>query len=135
VVKGEKMNVDVHVSHNGETYFGVIGTVVDMFLGFEDHGIFSWNLDIDYGNGNGQGTGHRALGGNKKFGHRSDYSMITHYVILHLLHVAGVNQWEELRGKQLLFIKKEKYGLIVGISSLNGSRSFFFEEIPTNDTV
>jgi hypothetical protein len=58
-------------------------------LGFEDHGIFTCFLQLDYGGG-GQGFGGYTLGG--KYG--SDF-------IKAILETVGVNEWEKLPGKHI----------------------------------
>lgn len=55
-------------------------------LGDDDRGPSFW-LYLDYG-GSGQGFGGYALGG--KF---------THYVLMGVLSIAGVDKWEDLKGK------------------------------------
>ncbi len=58
-------------------------------LGFEDHGIFSSMIGLDYG-GIHQGFGGCGMGG--EFG--------TEY-IKRLLKTVGVDQWEDLKGKHV----------------------------------
>lgn len=56
------------------------------FFGFEDHGIFTFFLNLEYGS-SGQGAGGYGLG------------EFTEKLIQRILLVCGVNSWEELPGK------------------------------------
>ena len=56
-------------------------------LGFEDHGIFTFTLFLDYG-GAGQGYGNFSLGGT-----------FTDAAIREVLNTVGVKTWEDLPGK------------------------------------
>lgn len=62
------------------------GTIRRTFLGFEDHGIFTANLQID-GAGWGQGFGNRALSG-----------AYTDSFIQGVIKALGVDSWEQLLG-------------------------------------
>lgn len=63
------------------------GRIESTSLGFEDHGIFTYSITIDYG-GSGQGFGGYALGG--------EY---TDKVIKGLIKAVGVENWEDLKGE------------------------------------
>lgn len=58
-------------------------------LGFEDHGIFTYMIHLNYG-GSGQGFGGYVLGG--------DYGTNT---IKKILEVVGVDKWEDLIEKHV----------------------------------
>ena len=65
-------------------------------LGYEDHGIFTFLLDLDYG-GAGQGFGTYALDehdGKRRVGTASGMG-----IIIEILKVVGVEKWEDLPGK------------------------------------
>ena len=64
-----------------------LGRIHKTAPGFEDHGIFTFNLDIRFG-GTGQGFGGICLGG-----------PYTDYYIRRILEAVGVDSWEDLPGK------------------------------------
>lgn len=74
-------------------------------LGFEDRGIMTWFLTLDFG-GTGQGFGGYALGG-----------ATTDFAIKRILKVVGVEKWEDLKGKYIR-VKREPRGLIKSIGNL-----------------
>lgn len=59
-------------------------------LGFEAHGIFTYYLNLDYGDASGQAFGGFALGG--------DYGSET---IKKILETVGIEKWEDLRGRHI----------------------------------
>lgn len=65
----------------------LLGRIKKTTLGFEDHGIFTFNLDIEFG-GTGQGFGGTCLGG-----------PYTDYYIRRILGAVGADSWEDLPGK------------------------------------
>lgn len=74
-------------------------------LGIEDHGIMTFNLQLDYG-GSGQGAGGYALcrydkGLQKRVGTADGMDLI-----MRIMEVVGVEKWEDLAGK-LIRVKQE----------------------------
>lgn len=70
------------------------------FLGKEDHGIFTFNLSLDYG-GTGQGFGNYGLDDwneeqGKRMGCGSSIDLIKE-----ILEIVGVYSWEDLPGKHI----------------------------------
>lgn len=66
--------------------------ITDTFLGFEDHGIFTFCLYLYYDHAH-QGYGHYALEeSGKGYPHTAD-------VIKQILEVVGVKKWEDLTNK------------------------------------
>jgi len=63
--------------------------ITSTFLGFEDHGIFTYILYLDYG-GSGQGAGLIALGGEFTDNH-----------IRGILKTLEVESWEDLPGRHI----------------------------------
>lgn len=61
-------------------------TIEKTMLGYEDHGIFTFLISLDYGN-SGQGFGDYTLGGE-----------VTDQAIQGILKVLKLNSWEELKG-------------------------------------
>ena len=74
------------------------------FLGFEDHGFFTFILDLDYG-GSGQGVGlfcldHKEWDRNE--GQKDDAQLAKSFRLIEkILNVIGVDSWEELPGKHI----------------------------------
>lgn len=58
-------------------------------LGIEDHGIFTFNLTLDYGDG-GQGAGN--------YGIDKPYGIA---LIRKILNTVGVDKWEDLKGEHI----------------------------------
>lgn len=71
------------------THFEKIARIDKTFLGFEDHGIFTATLSLDYG-GSGQGTPGYALAA-----HAHDF-------IVGILRATGVDSWEKVQGRTVL---------------------------------
>ena len=100
-------------------------------LGYEDHGVFLWWLHVDY-TGSGQGIGGYVLDepikdDTGKFFKRcgTAYGMD---VIIRVLKVVGVVEWEDLKGCRV-YVLKEKYddwGFGVGLAIVNEpTRNYF----------
>lgn len=88
---------------NGKSYFLELGTVRSTFLGREDHGIFTFNLDFDF-NGSGQGFGNIFLAD-------------TLPVLVSLIDFAG--SWESIVGKQFWVMREKEYDTIKGLMSVD----------------
>ncbi len=76
------------------------GKILSTTLGYEDHGIFTFCLHLDFG-GSGQGAGSYALDSyrkdlGKRVGTASGMDMI-----IAILNTVGVETWEELKGKYI----------------------------------
>lgn len=75
-------------------------TITSTMLGSEDHGIFTFVLHLDYG-GSGQGAGCISLDGydketDKRFFHPKSMALIAR-----ICEIAGVDKWEDLKGKHI----------------------------------
>lgn len=66
-----------------------VAKITKTFLGYEDHGIFTFALTLDYG-GSGQGAGHIVLGDEH-----------TDRFIKGVLSACGVDSWEQIPGRTL----------------------------------
>jgi|SRR6185436_2271677 len=69
-------------------------------LGYEDHGIFTFNIQLDYG-GSGQGTGGYCM---DTFSPEKAKRIPTMYgmaLIMRILEVVGVDKWEDIPGKHI----------------------------------
>jgi hypothetical protein len=123
------LEVNITVEHNGVTYSGEMATVRGMHLGYEDHGIFSANVDFDLAGSRVQGTGHRAL---DIYDEASDTRVGTAYGMDFLIELSGIlGQWHEMKGKRAIVLRAEgdEYGSILGICDLDAKRFFIFDDL------
>lgn len=105
------MNITVN-GHQGQ-----IGKIVRTHLGLEDHGIFTASFTVE-GAGWGQGLPMMTLG-DKGEGY-----------VRGLLSVVGVHTWEELVGQQVIVLRGEPYGSIVGLANtLDPEKVFMLKEL------
>jgi hypothetical protein len=92
-------------------------------LGWEDHGIFTFSLTLDYG-GSCQGAGQLCLG-NSKGVHAKTGELISA-----ILRTVGVETWEELPGKHIVAICDDGWsGLVRGIAPILGGDDLIFAEM------
>lgn len=98
-------DIDISVTVNGVAYKAHYMSVKSTFLGYEDHGILSFNLDCESDSGYGVGVGGIALDGapTKDGGSRTP-SPQGMALISELIRVVGVESWEAIRGKGLLVL-------------------------------
>lgn len=95
----------------------------DTMLGWEDHGIFTFLLRLDYG-GWVQGAGQLYLGDSKGVHAK------TGELISAILKTVGVDTWEQLPGKHVVAIKDEGFaGLVRGIAPILGGDDLIFSEM------
>jgi hypothetical protein len=101
--------------------------ITDTFLGWEDHGIFTFMLGLDYG-GVHQGAGQLCLGNDKGVHAR------TGELISAILRTVGVDQWEKLPGRYVIAICDEGWnGLVRGIAPVLGGDDLIFAEMFEGD--
>lgn len=96
-----------------------VARIQDTFLGFEDHGIFTCNLSLDYGDGGMQGAGNYSL------------MDIAGPFITRVLRACGVDCWENLKGRTVYaLVEPGLNGLVRGLEPLPTERGtkFLFEE-------
>ena len=87
--------------------------ITHTFLGVEDHGHFTFFLHLDYGNSS-QGAGGYILT-DRTFG-----------IIKRILHLVGVEKWEELPGKHIKV--KADDGKVFAIQNILGGEWLDFGE-------
>jgi len=75
-------------------------TINSTMLGVEDHGIMTFNLNLDYGNLN-QGAGGYALDQYDETQKKRVGSALGMEMIMQLMKVVGVEKWEDLKGKNI----------------------------------
>lgn len=91
------------VTIDGKAYLMELGTVERADLGFEDHGIFGFNIAFTFG-GSGQGTGWYSLEGPWAFN-----------VMKSLLEVFSVDRWAGIKGKSMYVLRTDLFDLIRGL--------------------
>ncbi len=97
-----------------------IAKIEDTFLGFEDHGIFTMNLSLNYGDGTHQGS--------------CNYSLmdIAGPFITRVLRACGVGSWEKVKGRTIYALVEPGHnGLVRGLEPLptEPGTKFMFEEV------
>ena len=74
----------------------------DTFLGYEDHGIMTFYLSLNYSYNSGQSFGGYALDTHTdKHGFRRIGTAFGLTAIIKVLKVVGVEKWEDLKGKSI----------------------------------
>lgn len=91
------------VTIDGVTYLMELGTVEHTDLGFEDHGIFGFNIVFTF-DGSAQGTGWYALP-----------DPFTSTILKGLLNVFSVDRWDRIEGRHLYVLREKPYDLIRGL--------------------
>lgn len=110
------------MEHDVITYVEQIAKVERTFLGFEDHGLFTLTLSLDYG-GSGQGAGMACLDSPVKdesgrFLGREG-TKLGHDYIIGVIKAFGVDSWEQIKGRTVIALREPGYnGSVVGIRPL-----------------
>lgn len=91
-----------------------IAKITDSFLGWEDHGIFTATLFVDYG-GTSQGIGNYCLV-TKAGGEANGMKFI-----MGLMSACGVVSWEKIVGKTI-FVISDDNGRVIGVENLPTER-------------
>lgn len=108
------INLTTTVEIDGKTYHAEHGKISNTFIGYEDHGIFAWNIDFEFP-GSGQGTGMRGM-----------VNEVSIKYLANVIEIAGVRQWEHVRGRSLLVLRENKYGPILGILNAETEKYLIF---------
>lgn len=117
------------------TYVEQIAKIMAVKLGWEDHGIFTCTVHLDYG-GSGQGAGGWALdeprrGEDNEFIGRFGTAFGMEWVI-RLMRAAGVKDFSDVHGRTVIALREEGYnGRVRGIKPLPTERGepFLFDEL------
>lgn len=119
----------------GTVYTEQIAKIRRVKLGWEDHGIFTCSLDLDYG-GSGQGAGGYGLDEPRKgedgehlgrFG--TAYGMEW---IIRLMRACNAEDWRDVEGTTVIALRDEGYhGRVRGIKPLPTEQGepFIFDEL------
>jgi hypothetical protein len=101
------MTRTITIEHNGTSYGGQIGTIRSTRFGYEDHGILTADLTVEWPGG-GIGVGGYALDTPKKnadgehVGREGTAFGLDH--IVQIMRAVGVQKWEDLKGKQIMVL-------------------------------
>jgi hypothetical protein len=87
-------------------------------LGWEDHGIFTFVLDLATGASH-QGFGTLCLSDYDKTQKRQVGTAFGLDILMHILNVVGVSEWENLNGKRVYALREERSGWIKGIANID----------------
>jgi hypothetical protein len=107
------------VEHNGVEYEAELGTIKFTRLGKEDHGIYTFVLDFDFGHA-GQGAGAYNL---------NDPEILGKGIQGVLSFFGSYTQWEDLPGKRAFVLREEHSGFIRGLMDEAGSKVIIFKEL------
>lgn len=100
-----------------------IAKIERTFLGYEDHGIFTVSLTLDYGGGGHQGAGSACLDTplkdeDGKFLRRVGTRM-GHDYIIGIIRACGVDSWEQIKGRTVIALREHGYhSSVIGIKPL-----------------
>jgi hypothetical protein len=115
-------NRTIVIEHGGKEYGGQIGTIKSTRLGFEDHGILTASLGVEW-QGGGVSVGGFCLDEPKDREGRDFTRTGTAYgldYIIRTIETVGVERWEQLVGQQVivLFEGRSAWGsMSVGIAN------------------
>lgn len=128
------MSKTIIITHNDVEYVGEIGVIRSTRLGYEDHGIFTAMIDLSFGGGStGQGAGFMCLDRGYK-PDPDDYKTIrvgTAYGLDHIMQImrtVGVENWEDLKGKQVIALRESRWGSIDGLAHTLNDNVLVFKE-------
>lgn len=117
------------------TEFKEIAKIESTMLGYEDHGILSTMLFVNYG-GSSQGVGGYALDSYDKEAKRRIGTAYGCEFIIRTMKACGVDSWEKVKGRTIYVLKEnDSWGKVLGIENLpteRGNRFIFadlFEEL------
>ena len=113
-----------------EQYTEKIAKIERVSLGYEDHGIFTCMLHLDFG-GSGQGAGGYALDAfDEESGQRRGTAYGMEWII-RVMRACGVDEWSDVKGKTVLCLYEPDGYFPVGIKPLPTERGeqFIFDQI------
>jgi hypothetical protein len=116
-------------------YTEQIAKIRNVQLGWESHGIFTCQIDLDYG-GSGQGAGGYSLDGprhdeNGKFLGRVGTAYGMEWII-RLMRACGVEDFAQVKGCTVIALREDGYGgMVYGIKPLptESGEPFMFNEL------
>jgi hypothetical protein len=100
-------------------------------LGYEDHGIFTAVLYLDFG-GSAQGAGTYILD-SPEDADSGKYTRVGtaygHDWIIQAMRVVGVDKWESMQGKRVYALREQPYGMIKGLININNHSNYFLFDV------
>lgn len=100
------MTRSIVIEHNGVEFGGQVGTVTSTRLGYQDHGILTASLVVEWKNG-GVSVGGFCLDEPKDREARDFSRRGTAYGLDHLIRIVetvGVDSWEQIKGQQVIVL-------------------------------
>lgn len=105
----------ITLDHDGVTYIAELARIDSTFLGYEDHGIFTAQLNLSVGSG-GQSTP----------GYAIEKGAAPVWFLTEIMRAVGVSQWEHLKGlRTLALYADDRFGPIVGLANLDKATEVF----------
>lgn len=105
-----------------------IAKITSTALGYEDHGMFSFNVSFTYG-ASSQGTGHYCICSENS---DQDWDAAGIRIVKGIIDACGVDRWEKLVGRTVIVVRDDgQHGQIRGIKPLptEKGREFMFAEV------
>jgi len=121
------IEIETKVDVDGRSFYGELGMIESTMLGYEDHGIFTFNLVFKFP-GSGQGAGNFALDQWDEEKDRRIGSAVGLDLIIKVLETAGVGKWESLKGRQLIVLREDNWGLIKGLLNPLTRKALIFDD-------
>lgn len=109
------------ITIKGVDYEAQLARVKGTHLGYEDHGIFSVNIDFEGVSGSwGQGTGHRFA---------DTPARLFPWVKMLTSFFSSFGKWEDIVGKECFVLRRSYGGAIVGLVSKVSDEALLFDDI------
>ena len=109
----------------------IVAKITGTFLGIEDHGIFTWYLELDYGHSSQAAGTHMLSYTDREKGFMGSLKGIES--LKKVLSACGVDSWEKLKGRTIYALKNDddEYGLVQGLAPLPTERGkeFIFKDL------
>ena len=110
-----------------------IAKITDTLLGYEDHGIFTVILTLEYGGGSAQGAGMYSLDQYDKETKQRYGTAAGMDFIIGIIRACGVDQWEKIKGRTVVAIMDRDDdwgGKVIGLKPLptEGGKEFLFTD-------
>lgn len=108
-----------------------IAKITSTSLGYEDHGILTVWLTLDFGGGSMQGAGGYALDVWSEDDRRRIGTAYGCEFIARVIKACGVDSWEKIKGRTVFALKAPGMGPVLGIENLptEPGRRFVFADL------
>lgn len=109
-----------------------IAKIESTHLGYEDHGIFTLLLNVNYG-GSGQSIGFHSLDNPSPTGKGRVGTRYGMEYIMRVMSACGVSKWEDVKGRTIIVLKRDNswHSEILGLKPLptENGKSFLFSDL------